>query len=318
MTDDQKQDRAELSLQRALDRMRAETPEMPEEFRRGWREAIRSEGGAERLHDEAAAEKSPRMDVPEPNPKILEMNPAARRSWSWRRGLSIAAVAAFILGGTLLGRDAAHLTRVESRPVLTTATELPELAEEAPLLAAEPEQMAAGIAAESSSAESVSMKAAAAAGDERAESAADDEAVPPVNSMMTAESADLYASAGEAADADWDADAAMAEEMGADLGAGMSMAEPVGGKMEANPESAADEPEKKEAMGVQEAEETMTATAPEAAGEKDEAEASQEKMPEEKDESGSLLRILGYILIAASLICVTILLVSRKSEKGNR
>ena len=36
-------DQAMLSLQAELDRMAAETPEMPESFRQGWRQAIRQE-----------------------------------------------------------------------------------------------------------------------------------------------------------------------------------------------------------------------------------------------------------------------------------
>ena len=79
----------EFSLQAELDRMAADVPEMPESFRKGWREAVRQDAGLS-----SAPARS-----------------ASRRSFTWRRAVSIAAVFVFILGGTLLGQDALLLNR---------------------------------------------------------------------------------------------------------------------------------------------------------------------------------------------------------------
>ena len=114
MTDHSSQepvDQAMLSLQAELDRMAAETPEMPESFRQGWRQAIRQERITEAEKKVAAAPS--RTSEAEKTSKTAE--PAGRRSrnlFLWRKGLGIAAIFAFILGGVLLGQDAVRFTRV--------------------------------------------------------------------------------------------------------------------------------------------------------------------------------------------------------------
>ena len=119
MTEQRKSDLEQQSLQRELDRMAAEVPEMPESFRQGWRQAIRKEP----QEHPAPAFQAPVLPVqksPEASPAPSPKKPA----WPWRRALSIAAMAAFLLGGTLLGQDAARLTRKAFSPQASQA--LPE------------------------------------------------------------------------------------------------------------------------------------------------------------------------------------------------
>ncbi len=158
-------DQAMLSLQAELDRMAAETPEMPESFRQGWRQAIRQEK-LQTIRLERIAAARPRdfeeiVPVASSRPRDFEATvpaassrpqdfetsgaaasraseaekkvaaapsrtseaektsktaePAGRRSrnlFLWRKGLGIAAVFAFILGGVLLGQDAVRFTRI--------------------------------------------------------------------------------------------------------------------------------------------------------------------------------------------------------------
>jgi len=104
-------DQAMLSLQAELDRMAAETPEMPESFRQGWRQAIRQERITEAEKKVAAAPSR----TSEAEKKAETAEPAGRRSrnlFLWRKGLGIAAIFAFILGGVLLGQDAVRFTRI--------------------------------------------------------------------------------------------------------------------------------------------------------------------------------------------------------------
>ena len=108
------------ALQAELDRMARETPEMPEDFRRGWREAVRKEQGGQAAGPEKAVEPVRRRRTAEGAARQPEAVPSGGKtirhgirplSSSWRRGLSTAAVVAFLLGGALLGQDAASLTR---------------------------------------------------------------------------------------------------------------------------------------------------------------------------------------------------------------
>ncbi|MBQ9251387.1 MAG: hypothetical protein IJ188_05990 [Clostridia bacterium] len=86
------QDPAWLSLQEELNQMAAETPEMTERFRVGWRQAIRE-----------TAQDAPETSLEKP---LLEQRKGQipRQIW-FRRGLSVAAALVFVLGGTLAGLD---------------------------------------------------------------------------------------------------------------------------------------------------------------------------------------------------------------------
>ena len=112
-------DPAMISLQEALDQMSAEVPDMPESFRRGWREALRAEQAAAKQNDARTGEEQ----------RQSAASGSKGRSLSWRRALSIAAVAAFVLGGTLLGQDAVHFEkeRADLKIPAAVSTELPQL-----------------------------------------------------------------------------------------------------------------------------------------------------------------------------------------------
>lgn len=91
-------DRADLSLQAQLDQMASEVPEMPESFRQGWREAVRAEARAASSSGNSVSSAG-----------SVASRVSSGRRWSWQRSVSTAAVLAFLLGGALLGRDAARL-----------------------------------------------------------------------------------------------------------------------------------------------------------------------------------------------------------------
>lgn len=86
------QDPAWLSLQEELNQMAAETPEMTESFRAGWRQAIRE-----------TAQEVPEASLEKPFPEQRK-GQIPRQIW-FRRGLSVAAALVFVLGGTLAGLD---------------------------------------------------------------------------------------------------------------------------------------------------------------------------------------------------------------------
>ena len=91
-------DRADLSLQAQLDQMASEVPEMPESFRQGWREAVRAEARAASSSGNSVSSAG-----------SVASRVSSGRRWSWQRSVSTAAILAFLLGGALLGRDAARL-----------------------------------------------------------------------------------------------------------------------------------------------------------------------------------------------------------------
>ena len=185
-------DQAMLSLQAELDRMAAEVPEMPESFRKGWREALLREAVDEGSSSAAAREK----DSPETErssgssgafqPKDTADNAAARTGnrfrgnrFLWRRGLGIAAVFAFLLGGTLVGQDIVRFTREPDRNAVLSGNLRKTSAREETVPAAgmmnDTEMgimMEAGTeTAEEADLEEVSMEVAASGADRRAEEA---------------------------------------------------------------------------------------------------------------------------------------------------
>lgn len=146
-TDEMKQDPAMLSLQNELEAMARETPEMPESFRQAWREAVRKDAAAAATQavqadtteslsavpadltaqpkKQAAAAANPTA-APEANTDAAAepsaapaQQPAAAprrpRFALWRAALNFAAIALFILGGSILGRES--LTLLRTRPV---------------------------------------------------------------------------------------------------------------------------------------------------------------------------------------------------------
>lgn len=148
-------DPAMLSLQSELEAMARETPEMPESFRQAWREAVRKEAAAQAnaaaslsavpaeqadpAKEPAAAEADLTAEpenqaaaaanltaVPEGSADAAAESSAAPaqqpaassrrpRFALWRAALNFAAIALFILGGSILGRES--LTLLRSRPV---------------------------------------------------------------------------------------------------------------------------------------------------------------------------------------------------------
>lgn len=130
------QDSPEMrGLQAELDQMAREVPAVPESFRQGWRAAVRQE---------AAKNTS-----------------APQKKLSWRRSLSIAAVFAFILGGTLLSRDSVSLIRTDSTPsVLPAPTASPVSPTAAVLPTLRPEEdLAADFDIQAADSASLSMAA---------------------------------------------------------------------------------------------------------------------------------------------------------------
>lgn len=94
-------------LRQMLDTLRAETPDVPEDFRAAWREAVRKE---------AAGREKPTEPATEPEAPARTNRTAAFPTGNrlfWRRGMSVAAAAVLLLGGTLLGWDAVHFARLE-------------------------------------------------------------------------------------------------------------------------------------------------------------------------------------------------------------
>lgn len=94
------------ALDSGLRRMSEEVPEMPESFRRGWRQAVRAEAaagnrGAETPEASAHAPVSP-----------SGKRSAFRSAPLQRRILSVAAILLFVLGSVLVTGDLALLTRV--------------------------------------------------------------------------------------------------------------------------------------------------------------------------------------------------------------
>ena len=199
-TNAESMDQAMLSLQAELDRMAAEVPEMPESFRKGWREALRREAADESGAASGGREKdSPETEYSSGYRKesLLKSTPessAARiadrfrgNRFLWRRGLGIAAVFAFLLGGTLVGQDIVRFTREPGRNAVLSGNPGKTMAREEAVPAAgmmndaEPEIMmeaGAGFIAESGTEtaeeadlEEVSMEAAASGADRRAEEA---------------------------------------------------------------------------------------------------------------------------------------------------
>ncbi len=110
-------DQAMLSLQSELDAMARETPEIPESFQKGWREAIRKEASASAAAEQAATPTQQAIPFPR-RPRIA----------IWRAALNFAAIALFVLGGTLLGRESVSLlrTRPESSSLRSESTLAPE------------------------------------------------------------------------------------------------------------------------------------------------------------------------------------------------
>ncbi len=94
------------ALDSGLRRMSEEVPEMPESFRRGWRQAVRAEAaagnrGAEMPEASAHAPVSP-----------SGKRSAFRSAPLQRRILSVAAILLFVLGSVLVTGDLALLTRI--------------------------------------------------------------------------------------------------------------------------------------------------------------------------------------------------------------
>ena len=126
-------DPAMLSLQSELEAMARETPEMPESFRQAWREAVRKEAAAAAAQavqadtaeslsavpaDLTAQPKKQAAAAAEPSaaPASRADTPTRRsRIVIWRAVLNFAAIALFILGGSILGRES--LTLLRTRPV---------------------------------------------------------------------------------------------------------------------------------------------------------------------------------------------------------
>ena len=108
MKDNRQPDSVSSALDQELSRMAREVPEMPESFRQGWRSALRQEAAGASAPEKILplTQKAPPASEPASAPA-----PGRRFPGSWRRGLSIAAVFLFLLGGTLLGQDAVSLTR---------------------------------------------------------------------------------------------------------------------------------------------------------------------------------------------------------------
>lgn len=125
MSEKKPMDDALRSLQEELDHMAEAVPPIPDSFRRNWREAIRREAASV-----SAASDSPASSVPiqsKSSSGVSEKRAAsARGSFTWRRGLSIAAVFVFLLGGVLLGQDSVSFVRQE-KPGSSTAAEAPVL-----------------------------------------------------------------------------------------------------------------------------------------------------------------------------------------------
>ena len=127
MRDQNREELTEQSLQAELDRMAAETPEMPESFRQGWREAVRAEA-AKRAPEAAWREEAANGTGGErTEEERRDGKPAPKRILPWRRAMGTAAAAAILLGGILAGRDVAGLTRRAAAPAAgSSAMTIPE------------------------------------------------------------------------------------------------------------------------------------------------------------------------------------------------
>lgn len=120
MKDNRQPDSVSSALDQELSRMAREVPEMPESFRQGWRSVLRQEAAGASAPEKILplTQKAPPASEPASAPA-----PGRRFPGSWRRGLSIAAVFLFLLGGTLLGQDAVSLTRRD--PSFSVSAPLP-------------------------------------------------------------------------------------------------------------------------------------------------------------------------------------------------
>lgn len=120
MKDNRQPDSVSSALDQELSRMAREVPEMPESFRQGWRSVLRQEAAGASAPEKILplTQKAPQASEPSSAPA-----PGRRFPGSWRRGLSIAAVFLFLLGGTLLGQDAVSLTRRD--PSFSVSAPLP-------------------------------------------------------------------------------------------------------------------------------------------------------------------------------------------------
>ena len=92
-------------LERELNSMAAEVPEMPASFREGWRRAIREEAAAQTLF----AENSTNKKMDEKKESVSELTESKKRvsllrTRRWTGILSAAAVMVFLIGGTLATR----------------------------------------------------------------------------------------------------------------------------------------------------------------------------------------------------------------------
>ncbi len=120
MREQNREERTEQSLQAELDRMAAETPEVPESFRQDWREAVRAEAAKRAPGNAGGAEAAIGTDPERTGGKTENESrggkPTPRRILPWRRAMGTAAAAAILLGGILAGRDVAGLTRRAAAP----------------------------------------------------------------------------------------------------------------------------------------------------------------------------------------------------------
>ena len=111
-----REERTEQSLQAELDRMAAETPEVPESFRQGWREAVRAETAKWATETAGGAEAATGTGGERTEEESRGGKPAPKRILPWLRAMGTAAAAAILLGGIMAGRDVAGLTRRAAAP----------------------------------------------------------------------------------------------------------------------------------------------------------------------------------------------------------
>lgn len=118
-----------MRLQRELDSMAAEVPEMPEEFRQGWRRAIREDAANRTAEKENRAEAEQiaairDIDINEVKDQETEGKTPAHPGSSvrirrWTGILSAAAAMVFLIGGTLATRNSlSPRLKKEQPPVL--------------------------------------------------------------------------------------------------------------------------------------------------------------------------------------------------------
>lgn len=103
------------SVQRELDIMAQEVPEMPEEFRKAWRLAIREEAATRA----AETEKISALPAEEEQHRAAASNISALRTRRWTGILSAAAAMVFLIGGTLATRNSLS-PRLRTEQALTT------------------------------------------------------------------------------------------------------------------------------------------------------------------------------------------------------